>query len=100
LPHPGRTPDGTLVGSILHVDNFGNLITSLKSGDLPAEAGTIAIEVGNETVHGLSRTYGTAEGLLALIGSSDHLEISLKDGNAGTFLGVGVGDEVRIRGVP
>jgi len=100
LPHPRRTPDGTLVGNILHVDNFGNLITSLESGDIPAEAGAIAIEVGNETVHGLSRTYGTAEGLVALIGSSDRLEISLKDGNASTFLGVGVGDEVRIRGVP
>ncbi len=99
LPRPHRTPDGTLVGNVLHIDNFGNLITSLKSGDLPPEDGAITVEVGNEVVHGLSRTYGTAEGLLALIGSSDHLEISLKDGNAGAFLNAKVGDEVKIRGV-
>jgi len=100
LSRPHRTPGGTLVGNILHVDNFGNLITSLKSSDLPTEAGSVTIEVGNETVCGLSRTYGMAEGLLALIGSSGHLEISLKDGNASAFLGIGVGDEVRIRGAP
>lgn len=99
LPRPRRTPDDALVGNILHIDNFGNLITSIESSDLPAEAGAITVEVGNETIHGLSVTYGTGKGLLALIGSSGHLEISLKDGNAGAFLGAGVGDEVRIRGI-
>lgn len=97
LPHPHRAADGSIVGNILHIDNFGNLITSISSGDLPAEAGAITIEVGRRTIHGLSRTYGTAEGLLALMGSSDRLEISLKDGSAAAFLGAGAGDEVKIK---
>ena len=99
LPRPRRAPDGALVGNIMHIDNFGNLITSIKSGDLPGETGGITIEVGGEVIHGMSITYGEAEGLLALVGSSDHLEISLKDGDAGAFLAAGIGDEVKIKAV-
>ncbi len=99
LPRPCMSPDGTLVGHILHIDNFGNLITSIRRHDLPQEAPTITVEVGSETIHGLSRTYGTGKGLLALIGSSDHLEISLINGNAAAFLSAAVGDEVKIGGV-
>jgi S-adenosylmethionine hydrolase len=99
LPQPRRNSDGALVGNILHVDNFGNLITSITGGDLSGKPGEITVEVGGEVIRGLSVTYGAADGLLALIGSSDHLEISLKNGDAGAFLDVGVGDEVTIRGV-
>jgi S-adenosylmethionine hydrolase len=96
LTHPQPAPDGTLVGHILHIDNFGNLITSIRGSDLPQKAEAIKVEVGNQTISGLSQTYGTGEGLLALIGSSGYLEISLKEGNAGTFLKADVGDEVKI----
>jgi S-adenosylmethionine hydrolase len=97
LPRPRRLSDGTLVGHILHIDNFGNLITSIKSGDLLRKAGEITVEVGGEEIRGLSVTYGDADGLLALIGSSDRLEISLKNGDAGAFLKAGIGDEIKIR---
>ena len=97
IPQPHSEPDGTLVANILHIDNFGNIITSLKSRDLPSEAPSITVEVGDQIIRGLSLTYGTGEGLLALIGSSDHLEIALKDGNAAAFLHAQVGDAVKIR---
>jgi S-adenosylmethionine hydrolase len=97
LSRPYRAPDGILVGQIRHIDNFGNLITSIKSGDLPQNVQAITVEVGNEIIAGLSDTYGTGKGLLALIGSSGYLEISLKEGNAGTFLKADVGDEVKIK---
>jgi len=80
----------------MHIDNFGNLITSIKSRDLPQEAQVIMVKVGNERISGLSQTYGAGEGLLALIGSSDYLEISLKDGDASAFLNADIGDEVTI----
>jgi S-adenosylmethionine hydrolase len=96
LPRPYPAPDGTLVGHILHIDNFGNLITSIKSRDLPQKAPSITVEVGNQRISGLSRTYGTGEGLLALIGSSGYVEISLKEGDASSFLNAEVGDEVKI----
>ncbi len=97
LPHPSRTSENTLVGHILHVDSFGNLITNILSSDLPQAKEPITIEVGTQLISGLSRTYAEDEGLLALIGSSGYLEIALKNGNASSFLDTEVGNAVRIR---
>jgi len=97
LPHPYQAPDGSLVGHILHIDSFGNLITNIKDADLPQAKRTIAIEVGNHLVSGLSCTYAASRGLLALIGSSGYLEVSLKGGSACAFVKAEVGNEVRIR---
>jgi len=97
LPHPYQAPDGSLVGHILHIDSFGNLITHIKSDDLPQTKHTIAIDVGNYLIPGLSRTYAEGRGLLALIGSNGYLEVSVKGGSATTLLNAKVGDEVRIR---
>jgi S-adenosylmethionine hydrolase len=94
---PHQASDGMLVGHILHVDHFGNLITSIKVSDLPKGVPKIMVEVGSQAISGLSHTYGTGEGLLAIIGSSGYLEISLKGGSAAAFLGAGVGDEVKIK---
>ncbi len=97
LPHPYQAPDGSLVGHILHIDSFGNLITNIKSDDLPQEKQAITIEVGNQLIHGLSRTYAEGRGLLALIGSSGYLEIALKGGSVHALLNARVGNEVRIK---
>ena len=97
LPRPYQAPDGALVGHIRHIDNFGNLITSIRDSDLPQKAQTITVEIGNQIITGLSNTYGSGEGLLALIGSSGYLEISLKEGNASSFLKAEIGNEVKIK---
>ena len=97
LTHPYWVQDDILVGHILHIDNFGNLITNIKSEDLPPTKQAITIEVGSHSISGLSRTYEEGKGLLALIGSSGYLEVSLKEGNASTFLSTEVGGEVKIR---
>ncbi len=97
LPRPSQRPDGTLAGHILHVDNFGNLITDIKSDDLSLKAEHITIEVGGQLIFGLERTYAEGSGLLAVIGSSGYLEVSLRGGSACSLLDVRVGDEVRLR---
>ncbi len=99
LLHPHQAPDGSLVGHILHIDNFGNLITNIRSENLPQTEKTITIQVGNQLIRGLSRTYaeGKEKELLALIGSSDYLEVSLKEGSAADFLNAQVGNEVKIK---
>jgi len=96
LPHSYQAPDGSLVGHILHIDSFGNLITNIKSDDLPPTKRAITIEVGNQLISGLSRTYAEGRGLLALIGSSGYLEVSLKGGSACALLNAEVGNKVRI----
>jgi len=97
LSRPSPAPDGTLAGHVLHVDNFGNLITNIKGNDLPPTNQAITIEIVNQLISGLTRTYGEGEGLLALIGSSGYLEVSLKGGNASTSLDAEVGCAVKVR---
>jgi len=97
LPNPDKALDGSLVGHILHIDTFGNLITNIKSDDLPQATGTVTTMVGNHSISGLSHTYAAGRGLLSLIGSSGYLEVSLKGGNASAFLNAKVGDEVIIK---
>ena len=97
LLHPYQAPGGLLVGHILHIDNFGNLITNIKNEDLPQAKKPVTIEVGNRLIRGVSRTYAEGRGLLALIGSSGYLEVSLKDGNARDFINAEVGNKVTIK---
>ena len=97
LPQPYQAPDGSLVGHILHIDSFGNLITNIRRDDLPPPEQAITIELGSQLIHGLSRTYAEGKGLTALIGSSGYLEVSLKGGSAHALLNADVGNEVRIR---
>ncbi len=92
---PYQESADTLVGRIVHIDHFGNLITNVKRENLPEKPFTV--EVSNRSILGLSRTYEESEGLLALIGSSGYLEIALKGGSALDFLGAVVGGEVKIR---
>jgi len=99
LPQPYKTPDGSLVGHIFHIDSFGNLITDIKGDDLPQTKGGITIEVGNKVIQRLSYTYAEGRGLLALIGSSGYLEIAVNGGNARALLDAKVGDEVKVRGL-
>jgi S-adenosylmethionine hydrolase len=97
LTRPHQEPDGSVVGHILHIDNFGSLITDITTQYLPSKSEPLSIKVGGQTIHGLSRTYTEGEGLLALVGSSDRLEISVKGGSAHDLLKAEVGDEVRLR---
>ena len=100
LPRPYQAPDGSLVGHILHIDTFGSLITNIKSDNLPQTKQAITIEVGNQLITGLSRTYAEGRGLLVLIGSSGYLEIAVKGGSAYALLNAKVGNEVRIKQRP
>ncbi len=99
LPRPYRGLDGILVGHILHIDNFGNLITNIRGDDLAPKGEGLTIGVAGRVISGLSRTYAEGKGLLALIGSSGYLEVSLKGGSAQAFLDAQVGVEVRVKGL-
>jgi len=96
VPRPYKNARGELVGLVLHIDGFGNLITNIRSSNLPSEKATIAI--GKHQIRGISRFYARSRGLAAVTGSSGYLEISLKDGSAEAFLAAKVGLEVRIAG--
>ncbi|MGQ9546853.1 MAG: SAM hydrolase/SAM-dependent halogenase family protein [Dehalococcoidia bacterium] len=94
IPKPSLDSQGTLVGQVLHIDRFGNLITNIKSHDLPAK--NVMVEVARHRIQGISDYYAQGKGVMAIAGSSGYLEISLRDGSACDFLGVAVGHEVRV----
>jgi len=94
VPKPLLDPDGNLVGQVLHVDRFGNLITNIRSNDLPGK--NVVTEVAGYRIQGISDYYAQKEGVMAVAGSSGYLEISLRDGSACDFLATAVGEVIKI----
>ncbi|MYB48676.1 MAG: SAM-dependent chlorinase/fluorinase [Dehalococcoidia bacterium] len=81
-----------VVGKVIHVDRFGNVVTNIPASQLPQ--GDVVVEIADTKIHGLSTTFADAEGLLALIGSHGYLEIAENLGSAARRLDIGVGDTV------
>lgn len=90
-----------IVGQVVRVDRFGNLITNIdRRAFEPFVAGaSIAIEVGGREVPRFVATYAEAapQELCALFGSTDHLEIAINAGDAAAALGLGRGAPARVR---
>jgi len=94
IPKPFVDYQGNLIGHILHVDHFGNLITNIKKANLPGK--DIPIEVAGRLIQGITDYYAEGEELMAIIGSSGYLEIALKNGSAADFLNTAIGDEIKV----
>jgi S-adenosylmethionine hydrolase len=90
IPTPTQQPDGSWLGCVLYADHFGNLTTSVTS-DLLQRIGDVEITMGQRRIAGLYRAYAQATPgeLVALVGSSGRLEISIVNGNAAQILGLG-----------
>ena len=86
-----------LLGHVLHIDRFGNVVTNVSEEVLPRGHQGVEVEVGGSRVRGLASSYAEDEGLVALIGSHDYMEIALTNGSAAQSLGMRVGDEVVVR---
>lgn len=103
-PQP-KEKDDTLYGEITRVDNFGNLITNIHRRDLNPflESFRPVIEVGDLVIKKLSPIYADVDQgePLALINSSDWLEIAVHQGRASQYIGLGtegiIGAEVRVK---
>lgn len=93
-----KLPDGTLVGHIIDIDRFGNLITDIV--DKEVVRGELTVQIGKLTISGLCRSYAEKEGLIALVGSNNYLEIAVQNGDAQSYVKAEVGDEVRVRVIP
>lgn len=99
----GTGSERSIAGKVVHVDRFGNLITNIE----PDSVGSVfprtprcrlLVTCGKQVIQGLSETYSeAASGMpLALFGSYGLMEISIRDGDAATSLGVGRGGRVEI----
>jgi S-adenosylmethionine hydrolase len=98
IPAPVHAPDGSWHGCVLYADHFGNLVTSVTEERVPFSA-HVEVSIGGTSIHGVRRTYAEARPgeLVALIGSSGHLEISVVNGNAAQTLGLGPDAPITLR---
>jgi S-adenosylmethionine hydrolase len=102
---PPLTPKrlgGELRGEIVWIDRFGNLVTTVREEDLESlapQAGWsgAGVTIGTTCVRGVSKTYGDKSGLMALVGSTGRLEVSVSGGSAAQELRVRLGDPVVVR---
>ncbi len=87
-------------GEVVEVDSFGNLITNITSVMLDgAPTGEVlAVECDGHQTTGLQQTYSDQPEmtLVALVGSSDRLEIAIVNDSAAAMLGVSVGTPVLV----
>lgn len=81
-----------LMGSVIHVDRFGNLITNLKPSRLKDRTIT-KVRVGDLEVLGLKRSYSEVKAgeALALWGSLGYLELGVNRGRADKLAHAGRG---------
>ena len=92
---PAAASDGC--GRVLHVDGFGNLVTSFRASDLPEGA---SLALGDGTVSARARAYASmpAGRLFLIVGSSGYVEVSMNRGSAADALGVRAGEAVTLVG--
>ena len=92
----------TVMGQVVHIDRFGNIITNLPDrllGPMLEEATAApVVEIGDHRIFGLGPSYADVrEGQpVALMGSEGLLEIAVRNSNAAQRMKIRSGDPVRI----
>ena len=98
--------NGELRGEILHIDDFGNIVSNISVEDLQSagfrEGDSLLVRLGDKTLTlQFCSAYGevTAGTALAIVGSSDFLEVAINQGSAAKTFKTKIGDSFRISGV-
>jgi S-adenosylmethionine hydrolase len=97
---PARPGVVTIEGKVIHVDVFGNLITSVPAQALSAEPAVVEVHGKEGVFHpAFGRTFSDVEpgALVAYVGSGGQLEIARRDGSAAERVGAERGSIVRVR---
>ena len=94
---------GRLLGEVLYIDGFGNIVTNISVKDFErisaSEGCRLHVKFKDEILDlRLCSAYGQvpAERALAIVGSSDFLEISVNQADASQIFRVKTGDSVEI----
>jgi S-adenosyl-L-methionine hydrolase (adenosine-forming) len=94
---PAWRRDGArLVGEVLHVDGYGNLVTSIPAGVLPPR---FRVRTGRHAIADAPHPHYQAVPagcLLALVGSAGLLEVAAREASAAAITGAGRGHPVAV----
>src|SRR4051794_35971089 len=92
---------GVVRGVVLRVDRFGNLVTNIdrKTVERLGQSGAMTIDAAGQRVERLVATYAElpADGVGALFGSTDHLELAAPSSSAAARLQLARGALVVVR---
>ncbi len=89
---------GSLVGVILHIDGFGNIITNISQKDM-VQVKAVNIKLHNISLNvALGKTYAQAKPreAIALIGSHGFLEMALNQASAAEKFHAVVGEKIEV----
>ena len=96
----GRVEDGKILGKVIHIDRFGNIITNVEGNLIVRHAkygDVLHVEIGKKRLSlPFLKTYGYAEKgkPLVTIGGNGYVEISINQGNASEKFGAKAGMEI------
>ena len=92
--------EGKLVGEILHIDTFGNVVSNIDEGKLFRfiQSRPFVIRAGRKSIFGLKEGYseGKKGEPIALLGSGGFLEISVRESSAQKTLKLKRGDPIQV----
>jgi S-adenosylmethionine hydrolase len=95
-PLPSRQGN-SIVGEVIFVDHFGNLITNISGANLKALTNPVITIDSGPPLRLVSAYSDAALGeLVALVSSSGLVEVAESQGNASKRLSIGVGARVRV----
>lgn len=89
---------GSLIGEILHVDSFGNIITNISQKEM-TQTKTVHVKLGNNSLNIVfGKTYAKTKSrdAVALIGSHGFLEIALNRESAVKKFHVTTGEKIEV----
>jgi S-adenosylmethionine hydrolase len=97
---------GELVGEVLYIDGFGNVISNISAEDLEpyavGDGDALVVVVGDKTLRvPFCCAYGgvSVGSVLALVGGGNFLEVAVNQGSASKVFGAKVGDVFRVCGL-
>ncbi len=94
-----KRSNNVLIGEVLHIDGFGNIITNIKEKDIIGSQ-IINLELNEVSLKlKFCKSYAEAERRepIVLVGSLDFLEIAINQGNAAKKFGAKVGDKIKVK---
>src|SRR5688500_1653944 len=99
IPLP-QVEESRIVGVVLRVDRFGNLVTNIdrRAVESVARSGAMEVSAAGHTVGRLVATYADIQPgeVCALFGSTDHLELAANSDSAADIMGLPRGAIVEI----
>ena len=101
LPEPSHADASTILGQVIHVDRFGNLITNIREQDLRhLEEATVNVTFRGQKIGRPVNSYAAVPkgATLAVVDSFGFLEIAVNRGSASSHFNATRGDRLRVAG--